>query len=60
MSKHGEQHSLSNFVHSPPVLNAHWDPRPIDYSGDDGGFELKSYLNTLYRRPTMPMTALRS
>jgi tyrosine-protein kinase Etk/Wzc len=48
MSKHGEQHSLSNFVHSPPVLSAHWDPRPIDYSSDDGGFELKSYLNTLY------------
>jgi hypothetical protein len=46
MTKHGEQHPLSNFVNSPPILSAHWDPRPID-GGDDGGFELKSYLNTL-------------
>jgi len=60
MTKHGEQHSLTNFVHSPPILSAHWDPRPIDYRSDDGGFELKSYLHTLYPRPTMPMTALRS
>jgi tyrosine-protein kinase Etk/Wzc len=48
MTKHGEQHSLTNFVHSPPILSAHWDPRPIDYRSDDGGFELKSYLHTLY------------
>ena len=48
MTKHGEQHSLTNFVHSPPILSAHWDPRPIDYRSDDDGFELKSYLNTLY------------
>jgi len=48
MTKHGDQHSLSNFVHSPPILSAHWDPRPIEYSSDNSGFELKSYLNTLY------------
>lgn len=47
MTKHGEQHPLSNFVHSPPILSAHWDPRPLDY-GDDSAIDLKSYLNTLY------------
>jgi tyrosine-protein kinase Etk/Wzc len=48
MTKHGEQHPLSNVVHSPPILSAHWDPRPIDYNSDDDRFELKSYLNMLY------------
>jgi tyrosine-protein kinase Etk/Wzc len=48
MTKHGEQHPLSNFVHSPPILSAHWDPRPLDYSSDDTAIDLKSYLNTLY------------
>ena len=48
MTKPGEQHPLSNFVHSPPILSAHWDPRPMDYGGNEHGFELKSYLNTLY------------
>lgn len=60
MTKPGEQHPLSNFVHSPPILSAHWDPRPIDYGSDEGGFDLKGYLHTLYPSPTMPMMALRS
>jgi tyrosine-protein kinase Etk/Wzc len=47
MTKHGEQHPLSNFVHSPPILSAHWDPRPLDY-GDDSALDVKSYLHTLY------------
>jgi tyrosine-protein kinase Etk/Wzc len=48
MTKHGEQNPLSNFVHSPPILGAHWDPRPFDYGPDDDAVDLKSYLNTLY------------
>lgn len=47
MTKPGEQHSLSNFVHSPPVLSAHWDPRPIDRT-DYTAVDVKSWLNNLY------------
>lgn len=48
MTTHGEQNPLSNVVHSPPVLSANWDPRPLDYSGDSDTVDLKSYFNTLF------------
>lgn len=48
MTKPGEQHPLSNFVHSPPILSAHWDPRPLDYNGHGTSIDLKSHLHTLY------------
>lgn len=48
MTKHGEQHPVTNFVHTPPILSAHWDPRPLDDDPDDNVLNLKSYLNTLY------------
>lgn len=47
MTKHGEQHPVTNFVHTPPILSAHWDPRPLDDDPDDNVLNLKSYLNTL-------------
>jgi tyrosine-protein kinase Etk/Wzc len=48
MTKHGEQHSLSNFVDSPPILGTHWDPRPPAYGKRVTRVNLKSHLNTLY------------
>lgn len=48
MTTPGERHPLSNFVHSPPIVNAHWSPRPLDDRGRDTGAGLKRYRNTLY------------
>jgi tyrosine-protein kinase Etk/Wzc len=48
MTKPGEHHPLTNFVSSPPILSANWHTRPADYARDETGFDLKSYLRTLY------------
>ena len=48
MTRHREQHSLSNFVHSPPILSAHWHPRPLDYNEADTGVDLRNHLHALY------------
>lgn len=48
MSTTGEPHALSTIVPRPQMLGVPFDPRVVDTARDDGGFDLKSYLNTLY------------
>jgi tyrosine-protein kinase Etk/Wzc len=48
MTSPGEHHSLTNVIHSPPILSVPFDPRPVDGSSDEPAIDLKSYLNTLY------------
>ncbi|PQO97179.1 tyrosine protein kinase [Massilia phosphatilytica] len=48
MSTIGEPHALSTIVPRPQMLGVPFDPRVVDTSRDDTGFDLKSYLNTLY------------
>lgn len=60
MTGHGEQHTLSNFSHSPPILSATRNPRRVDYVEGDKRIDLTSYLNTLYdsRRLIGSMTSI--
>ena len=48
MSTAGEPHALSTVVPRPQMLGVPFDPRVVDNSRDDAGFDLKGYLNTLY------------
>jgi tyrosine-protein kinase Etk/Wzc len=48
MTSPGEHHSLTNVIHSPPILSVPFDPRPVDGGADEPAIDLKSYLNTLY------------
>jgi tyrosine-protein kinase Etk/Wzc len=48
MSTTGEPHALSTVVPRPQMLGVPFDPRVVDAARDDAGFDLKSYLNTLY------------
>lgn len=59
MSTHSEEHPLNNFIHSQAILNSHWHSQPFE-DGGSSAVDVKSYLNTLYPSPMIPMTALRS
>ena len=48
MTSPGEHHSLTNVIHSPPILSVPFDARPLDGPADEPAIDLKSYLNTLY------------
>jgi tyrosine-protein kinase Etk/Wzc len=48
MTSPGEHHSLTNVIHSPPILSVPFDPHPVDGTSDEPAIDLKSYFNTLY------------